>query len=124
MKTTWDKAEIEAIGSTDDLHVAPFREDGKTYGTLTWIWSVVVDGELYVRAYHGTASRWHKAAMKQGVERFGNLFGGESHGKGGVASISHRHLDPGNGFPQFVDQKAMIQRADLTLFDHGLNRVK
>ncbi|MCB9166227.1 MAG: DUF2255 family protein [Flavobacteriales bacterium] len=69
MKTTWDKAEIEAIGSTDDLHVAPFREDGKTYGTLTWIWSVVVDGELYVRAYHGTASRWHKAAMKQGAGR-------------------------------------------------------
>lgn len=35
MKSTWNKTEIEAIGSTDDLHVAPFREDGKTYGTLT-----------------------------------------------------------------------------------------
>ena len=36
-----------------------------TYGTPTWIWSVVVDDSLYVRAYHGTASRWYKAAMQQ-----------------------------------------------------------
>ncbi|SEC42410.1 DUF2255 family protein [Terriglobus roseus] len=50
---------------TDDLHVAPFREDGVTTGTLTWIWSVVVDGELYVRAYNGTSSRWYQAAEKQ-----------------------------------------------------------
>jgi len=69
MTNAWPAAEIEAIGSTDDLHVAPFRADGKTYGTLTWIWSVVVDGELYVRAYYGTASRWHKAAMQQGAGR-------------------------------------------------------
>lgn len=38
---------------SDDLHISPFREDGKTYGTPTWIWSVVVDGGLYVRAYNG-----------------------------------------------------------------------
>jgi hypothetical protein len=24
-----------------------------TYGTPTWIWSVAVDGALYVRAYNG-----------------------------------------------------------------------
>ena len=35
-----------------------------TYGTPTWIWSVVVDDSLYVRAYNGPASRWHKAAMQ------------------------------------------------------------
>ena len=61
----WPQAEIEKIAGSDDLHVAPFREDGKTPGTLTWIWSVVVDGELYVRAYNGTASRWYQAALKQ-----------------------------------------------------------
>ena len=61
----WPQAEIEKIARSDDLHVAPFREDGKTPGTLTWIWSVVVDGELYVRAYNGTASRWYQAALKQ-----------------------------------------------------------
>ena len=42
-----------------------FRDDGVTFGTPTWIWSVVVDGELYARAYNGTASRWYLAASKQ-----------------------------------------------------------
>jgi hypothetical protein len=47
----------------------PFREDGKTYGTPTWIWSVVVDDALYVRAYNGRSSRWYKAAMRQKAGR-------------------------------------------------------
>jgi hypothetical protein len=45
----WAKEELRGIAEADDLHVAPFREDGMTYGTPTWIWSVVVDGSLYVR---------------------------------------------------------------------------
>lgn len=44
---------IIEIGKKDDLKIAPFRADGKTYGTLTWIWNVEVDGKLYVRAYNG-----------------------------------------------------------------------
>ncbi len=40
------KDEVDRIAATDDLHISPFRDDGKTYGTPTWIWSVVVDGEL------------------------------------------------------------------------------
>lgn len=63
--SSWSKQELEKIAGTDDLHIAPFREDGVTHGTLTWIWSVVVDGSLYVRAYNGTASRWYQAAMQQ-----------------------------------------------------------
>ena len=47
----WPTNELESIARTDDLHISPFREDGKTYGTPTWIWSVVVDGDLYVRGY-------------------------------------------------------------------------
>ncbi|MER8390004.1 DUF2255 family protein [Mesorhizobium sp. M0166] len=65
----WNEQELDRIADADDLHIAPFRDDGKTYGTLTWIWSVVVDGELYVRAYNGTASRWYKAAVKQKAGR-------------------------------------------------------
>src|SRR3954462_3913702 len=63
--STWPKDELQRVASIDDLHVAPFRDDGKTYGTPTWIWSVVVDGNLYVRAYNGTNSRWHAAALRQ-----------------------------------------------------------
>jgi hypothetical protein len=67
--TAWLKKELEGIAGTDDLHIAPLREDGKTFGTPTWIWSVVVDGALYVRAYNGTDSRWYKAALRQKAGR-------------------------------------------------------
>jgi hypothetical protein len=59
------KEEIKKIAKSDDLYIAPFREDGKTYGTLTWVWSVVVDDVLYVRAYNGKNSRWYRAAIQQ-----------------------------------------------------------
>lgn len=57
--------EIAQIAQNDDFHIAPFREDGVTYGTPTWIWSVEVEGNLYVRAYYGTRSRWYQSAVKQ-----------------------------------------------------------
>lgn len=63
--SAWTKERLHEIATTDDLHIAPFREDGTTTGTPTWIWSVVVDGDLYVRAYNGTSSRWYQAAAKQ-----------------------------------------------------------
>src|SRR6516164_8778782 len=69
LMTIWAKDELGKIAATHDLHIAPLREDGKTYGTPTWIWSVVVDGALYVRAYRGKASRWYLAAMRQRAGR-------------------------------------------------------
>jgi hypothetical protein len=63
--SSWSKDELRKISESDDLHISPFREDGVTYGTPTWIWSVVVDGNLYVRAYNGTNSSWYQAATKQ-----------------------------------------------------------
>ena len=65
----WTEDELKRIGSTDDLHISPFREDGVTYGTPTWIWSVVVESELYVRPYNGTSSSWFKAAIAQKAGR-------------------------------------------------------
>ena len=67
--SSWSKEELRKIAGSDDLHISPFREDGLTYGTPTWIWSVVVDGNLYVRAYNGTHSSWHQAATKQKAGR-------------------------------------------------------
>ena len=67
--SAWAKDELLKIAGADDLHVSPFREDGKTYGTPTWIWSVAVDGDLYVRAYNGRDSRWYRAAMRQKARR-------------------------------------------------------
>ncbi|KDE46494.1 hypothetical protein DI43_14195 [Geobacillus sp. CAMR12739] len=61
----WSDEELRRIAAADDLHISPFREDGKTYGTPTWIWSVVVGDSLYVRAYNGQRSSWYQAAVKQ-----------------------------------------------------------
>jgi hypothetical protein len=67
--THWLKDELKKIAEADDLHISPFREDGLTYGTPTWIWSVTVDNALYVRGYNGHKSRWYQAAVRQKAGR-------------------------------------------------------
>jgi hypothetical protein len=67
--TTWTKGELRDIADSDDLHIAPLRADGVTHGTPTWIWSVVVDDALYVRAYNGRDSSWYQAAVRQKAGR-------------------------------------------------------
>lgn len=67
--TAWNPDDLRAIAESDDLHVSPFRDDGTTYGTPTWIWSVVIGDGLYARAYNGTASRWYRAATNQRAGR-------------------------------------------------------
>jgi hypothetical protein len=67
--STWPEDELRKIAETDDLHMSPLRDDGKTYCTPTWIWSVVVGDQLYVRAYNGRSSRWYQAALRQKAGR-------------------------------------------------------
>ena len=67
--TLWSMDELRKIAEADDLHISPFREDGVTYGTPTWIWSVAVDDALYVRGYNGQKSRWYQAAIWQRAGR-------------------------------------------------------
>ena len=67
--TGWDKEELRRIAHADDLHISPFREDGATYGTPTWIWSVAVGDALYARGYNGVKSRWYQAAVRQKAGR-------------------------------------------------------
>lgn len=65
----WNASDLDDIVAADDLKVAPFREDGRTYGTPTWVWCVSVQGALYARPWNGASSRWYRAAMKQGAGR-------------------------------------------------------
>jgi hypothetical protein len=67
--STWSKDELRQIADGDDLHISPLREDGVMYGTPTWIWSVAVDYNLYVRAYNGQNSSWYRAALRQKAGR-------------------------------------------------------
>ena len=71
--TNWAQT-VERIAASDDLHIAPFRAGGATYGTPTWIWSVVVDGRLFVRAWNGKRSRWYRSAM---AHRAGRIIAAE-----------------------------------------------
>jgi hypothetical protein len=66
---TWSKDELRKIAAADDLHIPAFREDGATYRTPTWIWSVAVGDALYVRGYNGQKSRWYQAAVRQKAGR-------------------------------------------------------
>jgi hypothetical protein len=43
---------IAAVFAADDLHIARSLADRVTTGTPTWIWSVVIDDRLFVRAYN------------------------------------------------------------------------
>jgi hypothetical protein len=67
--SAWSKDELRRIAASNDLHISPFREDGITYGTPTFIWSVVVDAALYVRGYNGQHSSWYQAAVRQRAGR-------------------------------------------------------
>jgi hypothetical protein len=49
---TWSKDESHKIAEADDLPIAPFRENGVTYGSPHVDLVVAVDDTLYVRAYN------------------------------------------------------------------------
>ncbi|WP_373778274.1 DUF2255 family protein [Glaesserella sp.] len=61
----WNSETLQQINQADDLKIAPFHPDMQTTGTPTWIWEVVVDNRLFVRAYFGTVSRWYQATLNQ-----------------------------------------------------------
>jgi hypothetical protein len=65
----WSTHTLEKIAAADDLHIAVYHPDGKTTGTLTWIWSVIVDGRLFARAYNSPDGRWYRPAVTQRTGR-------------------------------------------------------
>ena len=67
--TTWDPDILARIDGAAELTIAPTRRTGAGYRTPVPIWHVVVDGELYVRAYMGEESRWFRAARDRGTGR-------------------------------------------------------
>ena len=61
---TWLTDQVRRIAEADDLHISPFRETVDLRHP-TWIWSVAVDDDLYVRAYYRKNSRWYQAAVRE-----------------------------------------------------------
>lgn len=65
----WSRAQLAAFSTAYDFQVSPFYSDGQTYGTPTWIWSVVVGQQLFIRAWNGPRSRWYRSAVTQRAGR-------------------------------------------------------
>lgn len=58
--TPWPQQAVTQITTIDDLRIHPYRADGKTLGTPTWIWPAAVGGCLVVRGSSGgRGPRWH-----------------------------------------------------------------
>jgi hypothetical protein len=50
----WAMDDLAKIIKADDLKISPFREDGVTFGTPTWIWCVEVElNQLGIRQRSG-----------------------------------------------------------------------
>jgi hypothetical protein len=54
-----DGKALELLGSTREVHVA-------TPAKRLPIWAVVVDGDAYVRSYHGETGAWYRRALRHG----------------------------------------------------------
>lgn len=61
---SWSDGQLKSIDAGDDFTVAPYRPDGVTPGTSTWVWVVVVDDGAFVRTAN-PSSRWFAAALAQ-----------------------------------------------------------
>jgi hypothetical protein len=63
--TTWTPAEQAIFASAESLTLSA----GEHEEPCVEVGMVLVDGELYVRAYRGTGSRWYRAAHELGHGR-------------------------------------------------------
>ena len=60
--SAWTGNELSAIGTAEELQIAPRRPDGTLRDPVT-IWVVRVGDELYIRSYKGQEGAWFRAAQ-------------------------------------------------------------
>lgn len=85
--------ELAKIGQSDELEIAPLGADGQLLKPVV-IWSVTVGGDLYVRSYRGTSSKWYQSACNQ---RKGRV-------RAGKTSLEVRLVAPENGLHEQIDR--------------------
>ena len=64
----WTAAELAAISATEEVHVSSLRGDG-TLSEGRTIWTVVVDGAVFIRSTDGPDKPWFRAAKNRGAGR-------------------------------------------------------
>jgi hypothetical protein len=60
--TAWTSDELNRIGTTEELRIAPLRRDGTLRKPVT-IWVVRLGDDLYVRSVYGRTSAWFRGAQ-------------------------------------------------------------
>lgn len=108
----FDSEELHDINKANDLKISPFRADGKTYGTPTWIWEVVGDGEVYVRAYSDTSGRWYQSAISQKA--------GQIHAAGMVKDVTFEAVQK-DDLLQFKTDEAYSDKYSKSLYLGSMN---
>ena len=64
----WTADELAAISQTEEVHVSSPSGDGTLSGGRT-IWTVVVDGAVFIRSTDGPDKPWFRAAKNRGAGR-------------------------------------------------------
>lgn len=83
--STWDPAAIEQVATNDEIRLAVDKQDGSA-GKPVIMWSVDVDGEVYVRAVYGDTSPWYRRAL---VTETGELKVGSLQARVAIRLIGH-----------------------------------
>ena len=60
--SAWTSDELDKIGTTEELEIAPLGGDGTLRKSVT-IWVVRHSDDLYVRSYRGRDGSWFRAAQ-------------------------------------------------------------
>ena len=65
---SWTAAELDAVGTADELQIASVRPDGSLRPWVT-IWTVRSGDDLYVRSAYGPETGWYRRARASGIGR-------------------------------------------------------
>ena len=59
-----DRETLDALGERREIQMITSRRDGSNASRP--VWSVVVDGQAYVRSYRGPSGAWYRRALADG----------------------------------------------------------
>ena len=71
--TAWTNDELDKIGVTREIEIAPLRRDGALRKPVT-IWVVRLNDNLYVRSWRGRGGSWFRGAQRR---HEGRIWGGD-----------------------------------------------
>ena len=82
--TAWTPTELAGLDRASEVRVAGRRADGSSR-TLTIVWHVVVDGNLYLRSVKGPEGQWYRGV----VHHFEGFLNGVGNTRPVVFTLDH-----------------------------------